>query len=61
MRLQSGILQTTGASPDVLHSDTLDNYRTFSLLERFLQSPPKLATQVLLQIPAAVQRTLIEK
>eukprot|EP00058_Branchiostoma_floridae_P000443 XP_002585931.1 hypothetical protein BRAFLDRAFT_289524 [Branchiostoma floridae] len=60
-RLQSGILQSTGASPDMLQSDTLDNYRTFSLLERFLQSPPKLATQVLLQIPAAVQRTLIEK
>ncbi|CAH1261771.1 FIBP [Branchiostoma lanceolatum] len=60
-RFQSGILQTTGASPDVLQSDTLDNYRTFSLLERFLQAPPKLATQVLLQIPAAVQRKLIEK
>ncbi|KAG8146712.1 putative Acidic fibroblast growth factor intracellular-binding protein [Naja naja] len=41
LRLRSGILEQTGATVDVLQSDTMDHYRTFYMLERLLHSPPK--------------------
>ncbi|XP_067831743.1 fibroblast growth factor (acidic) intracellular binding protein a isoform X1 [Heptranchias perlo] len=61
IRIQSGILEQTGATPDVLESDTMDHYRTFQMLERLLHSPPKLINQLLFQIPPPMQSMLIEK
>lgn len=61
MRIDSGILEQTGASPDVLESDTMDHYRTFQMLERLLHSPPKLINQLLFQTPPSMQSMLIEK
>lgn len=45
----------------IISSDTQDQFRLFFLLERFLQSPPMLARQMLLHIPPDVQDMLIEK
>lgn len=45
----------------IISSDTQDQFRLFFLLERFLQSPPMLARQMLLHIPPHVQDMLIEK
>lgn len=60
-RLRSGILEQTGATVDVLQSDTMDHYRTFYMLERLLHSPPKLLNQLLFQIPPCRQTMLIER
>ncbi|KAJ6654191.1 hypothetical protein lerEdw1_007288, partial [Lerista edwardsae] len=60
-RLRSGILEQTGATVDVLQSDTMDHYRTFYMLERLLHSPPKLLNQLLFQIPPYRQTMLIER
>ncbi|CAJ0940400.1 unnamed protein product [Ranitomeya imitator] len=61
MRLKSGILDQTGAGPDVLESDTMDHYRTFQMIERLLHYPPKLVQQLLFQIPPYKQSMLIER
>ncbi|KAJ7307115.1 hypothetical protein JRQ81_009096 [Phrynocephalus forsythii] len=61
LRLRSGILEQTGATVDVLQSDTMDHYRTFYMLERLLHSPPKLLNQLLFQIPPYRQTMLIER
>ncbi|XP_015681950.1 acidic fibroblast growth factor intracellular-binding protein [Protobothrops mucrosquamatus] len=61
LRLRSGILEQTGATVDVLQSDTMDHYRTFYMLERLLHSPPKLLNQLLFQIPPCRQTMLIER
>ncbi|MEE6517553.1 hypothetical protein FKM82_027875 [Ascaphus truei] len=61
MRLKSGILDQTGAGPDVLESDTMDHYRTFQMIERLLHYPPKLVQQLLFQIPPYRQSMLIER
>ncbi|GCC43144.1 hypothetical protein chiPu_0026926, partial [Chiloscyllium punctatum] len=61
IRIQSGILEQTGATPDVLESDTMDHYRAFQMLERLLHSPPRLINQLLFQIPPPMQAMLIEK
>lgn len=50
-----------GVSHAIVSSDTQDQFRLFFLLERFLQSPPMLARQMLLHIPPDVQDMLIEK
>ena len=50
-----------GASHAIITSDTYDQFRLFFMLERFLQSPPMLAKQMLLQISPDVQDMLIEK
>eukprot|EP00061_Rhincodon_typus_P007308 g28887.t1 len=60
IRIQSGILEQSGATPDVLESDTMDHYRAFQMLERLLHSPPKLINQLLFQIPPPMQSMLIE-
>lgn len=49
------------ASPDVLMSDTMDQFRTFQMCERLLQNPAKLANQLLFQIPPDRQAMLIER
>lgn len=61
LRLRGGILEQTGATMDVLQSDTMDHYRTFYMLERLLHSPPKLLNQLLFQIPPYRQTMLIER
>lgn len=50
-----------GASHAIITSDTHDQFRLFYILERFLQSPPMLDRQMLLQISPDVQDMLIEK
>lgn len=50
-----------GASHAIITSDTHDQFRLFYMLERFLQSPPMLAKQMLLQISPDVQDMLIER
>lgn len=61
IRLKSGILDQTGAGPDVLESDTMDHYRTFQMIERLLHYPLKLVQQLLFQIPPYKQSMLIER
>lgn len=65
-RLRAGALEQPGAGPGagpgaVLHSDTLDHYRTCHMLERLLHAPPKLAHQLLFQIPPERQAGLIQR
>nr|XP_033809597.1 acidic fibroblast growth factor intracellular-binding protein [Geotrypetes seraphini]XP_033809598.1 acidic fibroblast growth factor intracellular-binding protein [Geotrypetes seraphini]XP_033809599.1 acidic fibroblast growth factor intracellular-binding protein [Geotrypetes seraphini] len=61
IRIKSGILEQTGATTDVLQSDTMDHYRTFQMLERLLHFPLKLVNQLLFQIPPCRQVMLIQK
>ncbi|XP_029469030.1 acidic fibroblast growth factor intracellular-binding protein isoform X1 [Rhinatrema bivittatum] len=61
IRIKSGILEQTGATADVLQSDTMDHYRTFQMLERLLHFPTKLINQLLFQIPPCRQVMLIQK
>ncbi|PSN54647.1 Acidic fibroblast growth factor intracellular-binding protein [Blattella germanica] len=58
---QRGVTQQTGASLELVASDVLDHYRTYSLLERLLHNPPKLAEQLAFQIEPQTRRFLIEK
>ena len=58
---QRGVTQQTGATPELVASDVLDHYRTYSLLERLLHNPPKLAEQLAFQIEPQTRRLLIEK
>lgn len=46
---------------ELIASDVLDHYRTYSLLERLLQNPPKLAEQLAFQIEPQTRQLLIEK
>lgn len=55
------IFKNFGASHAIILSDTYDQFRLFFMLERFLQSPPMLTKQMLLQISPDVQDMLIEK
>jgi hypothetical protein len=59
--MKCGYLQHVGATPDIITSDIADQYRVFLVLEHFLQTPPLLATQLMLQIPSGVQDILIER
>jgi hypothetical protein len=58
---QRGVTQQTGATLELVASDVLDHYRTYSLLERLLHNPPKLAEQLAFQIEPQTRRLLIEK
>lgn len=55
------LMRQTGATKDLVESDVLDHYRTYSLLERLLQNPIKLAEQLSFQIEPQTQQLLIEK
>lgn len=58
---QRGICQQTNAPIDLVASDVLDHYRTYSLLERLLQTPTKLASeQLAFQIEPQTSHMLIE-
>lgn len=61
VRMEGGVLEGCEASAEVLHSDTMDQYRTFQMCERLLHSPVKLANQLLFQIPPHRQVMLIER
>lgn len=61
VRMAGGMLDECEANQDVLLSDTMDQYRTFQMCERLLQSPAKLANQLLFQIPPHRQTMLIER
>uniref|UniRef100_A0A6Q2Y0J6 Fibroblast growth factor (acidic) intracellular binding protein a n=1 Tax=Esox lucius TaxID=8010 RepID=A0A6Q2Y0J6_ESOLU len=61
VRMEGGVLEECEASAEVLHSDTMDQYRTFQMCERLLHSPAKLANQLLFQIPPHRQAMLIER
>ncbi|XP_046746937.1 acidic fibroblast growth factor intracellular-binding protein [Diprion similis] len=58
---QRGICQQTNAPIELVASDVLDHYRTYSLLERLLQMPPQLASeQLAFQIEPQTSQMLIE-
>lgn len=50
-----------GAPLELIASDVLDHYRTYSLLERFLFTPLKLAEQPSFQLEVQSQQLLIDK
>ncbi|CAH1790912.1 unnamed protein product [Owenia fusiformis] len=56
-----GIQQLYGATSDMLIEDIMDHYRMFTMLEKFLQTPQKLASQKIFQIKPEMQKALIEK
>jgi len=58
---QRGLGQTTGAPLDLIASDVLDHYRTYSLLEKLLSCPQKLQEQVEFQIEPHTKQLLIEQ
>ncbi|XP_030637941.1 acidic fibroblast growth factor intracellular-binding protein B isoform X2 [Chanos chanos] len=61
IRMEGGVLSECEATSEVLLSDTMDQFRTFQMCERLLQSPTKLANQLLFQIPPQRQAMLIER
>ncbi|RZF48414.1 hypothetical protein LSTR_LSTR007581 [Laodelphax striatellus] len=50
-----------GTTLELVASDVLDHYRTYSLLERLLHNPPKLSEQLSFQIEPQTKQLLIEK
>lgn len=56
-----GLGQITGASLELIASDVLDHYRTYSLLEKLLSNPNKLQEQLAFQIEPQTRQLLIEK
>ncbi|KAG5870201.1 hypothetical protein JTB14_013895 [Gonioctena quinquepunctata] len=56
-----GLGQQTGASLELIASDVLDHYRTYSLLEKLLSYPNKLQEQFVFQIDPQTRLLLIEK
>ncbi|KRT79401.1 hypothetical protein AMK59_7736 [Oryctes borbonicus] len=58
---QSGLGLITGASLELIASDVLDHYRTYSLLEKLLSNPNKLQEHSEFQIEPQTRKLLIEK
>lgn len=56
-----GLGQITGATLELIASDVLDHYRTYSLLEKLLSNPNKLQEQLAFQIEPLTRQLLIEK
>ncbi len=56
--MEAGALQECEANAEVLHSDTMDQFRTFQMCERLLQSLSKVANQLLFQIRRSVKSSL---
>lgn len=56
-----GLGQITGACLELIASDVLDHYRTYSLLEKLLSNPNKLQEQLAFQIEPQTRQFLIEK
>lgn len=58
---QRGVCQQTNAPVELLASDVQDHYRTYSLLEKLLHTPPKLVSeQLAFQIEPQTSQMLIE-
>nr|XP_022920490.1 acidic fibroblast growth factor intracellular-binding protein [Onthophagus taurus] len=58
---QGGLGIQTGATLELIASDVLDHYRTYSLLEKLLSNPNKLQEQLEFQIEPQTRKLLIEK
>lgn len=58
---QYGILEEMGTTLDLVASDILDHYRTYSLLEKLIHYPTKLDQQLAFQIEPQTKRILVEK
>lgn len=58
---QSGLGLSTGASIELIQSDVLDHFRTYSLVEKYLGNPIKLQEQLSFQIDPGSRKLLIEK
>lgn len=58
---QKGVAQLIGAPLELIASDVLDHYRTYSLLERLLSHPSKLSEQPSFQLEPHTRSLLIEK
>lgn len=58
---QYGILEEMGTSLDLVASDILDHYRTYSLLEKIIHYPTKLDQQLAFQIEPQTKHILVEK
>ncbi|KAL1502653.1 hypothetical protein ABEB36_007767 [Hypothenemus hampei] len=58
---KKGLGKQTGASLELIASDVLDHYRTYSLLEKLLINPNKLQEQLAFQIEPKTRQLLIEK
>ncbi|XP_071079950.1 acidic fibroblast growth factor intracellular-binding protein-like [Haliotis cracherodii] len=58
---KQGVLKKYSATSEDLLSDTQDNYRLFTSLEKLVKSPDKLRDQHIYQINADTQTMLIEK
>lgn len=56
-----GVARNMGAPLELIASDVLDHYRTYSLLERLLYTPTKLSEQPSFQLEPQSQQLLIEK
>lgn len=56
-----GVAKNMGAPLELIASDVLDHYRTYSLLERLLYTPTKLSEQPSFQLEPQSQHLLIEK
>lgn len=61
MLKQKGFAQIMGAPLELIVSDVLDHYRTYSLLERLLALPTKLSEQPSFQLEPQSRALLIEK
>lgn len=58
---QKSLAQLMGATLELIASDVLDHYRTYSLLERLLAQPAKLSEQPSFQLEPQSRSLLIEK
>lgn len=58
---EKGLGQKTGASIELITSDVLDHYRTYSMLEKLLSNPNNLQEQLSFQIDPQTRALLIEK
>lgn len=56
-----GLGHETGASIELITSDVLDHYRTYSMLEKLLSIPNNLQEQLSFQIDPQTRALLIEK
>lgn len=58
---QQNVKEKAVTAVELIASDVLDHYRTYSLLERLLHNPPKLAEQLAFQIEPLTRQLLIER
>lgn len=58
---QYGVLEEMGTTLDLVASDILDHYRTYSLLEKLIHYPTKLDQQLAFQIEPQTKDILVEK